>query len=84
MTQGAGGVRPITPKMDILVKPDHNVKIVDVTGAGDSVAAVTTLLPGNGYPLSDDLKLLNGIGAKTVQNPKRQIKYATCPMLKAT
>jgi sugar/nucleoside kinase (ribokinase family) len=70
--------------MDILVKPDHNVRVVDAAGAGDSVAAATTLLPGNGYPLSDNLKPLNCVGAKTVQNPKRQIEYATCPMLKAT
>jgi len=73
ITQGADGVRLITPEMDILVKPDRNVKVVDVTGAGDSVAAATTLLVGNGYPLSDNLKLLNDIGAKTVQNPKTEL-----------
>lgn len=73
ITQGAGGVRLITKELDILVRPDREVKVVDVTGAGDSVAAALSLLIGSGCSISENLKFLNDIGAKTVENAKTQL-----------
>jgi rfaE bifunctional protein kinase chain/domain len=73
ITQGADGVRLITPETDVLVKPDQSVRVVDVTGAGDSVAAAITLLVGSGNSISENLNWLNEIGSRTVQNPKTQL-----------
>ena len=49
------------------------MRVVDVTGAGDSVAAALSLLVGSGHSVSENLQLLNNIGAETVQKAKTQL-----------
>ena len=73
ITQGASGVRLITQDFEISLKPERDVRVVDVTGAGDSVAAALSLLVGSGHSVSENLQLLNNIGAETVQKAKTQL-----------
>jgi bifunctional ADP-heptose synthase (sugar kinase/adenylyltransferase) len=73
ITQGASGVRLITQDFDISLKPERDVRVVDVTFTGDSVVADHSLLVGSGQSVSDNLQLLNNTGAETVQKAKTQI-----------
>ena len=73
ITQGASGVRLITQDFDIALKPERDVRAVDVTFTGDSVAADHSLLVGSGQSVSDNLQLLNNTGAETIQKAKTQL-----------
>lgn len=66
ITLGALGLRLITPSLDVRVRPENSVQVVDVTGAGDSLAAGVALVRGGGYDIFDYLDRLNLIGGKTV------------------
>jgi bifunctional ADP-heptose synthase (sugar kinase/adenylyltransferase) len=63
----------ITQDFDISLKPERDVRVVDVTFTGDSVVADHSLLVGSGQSVSDNLQLLNNTGAETVQKAKTQI-----------
>jgi len=67
ITQGPLGVRLVSPTMDVQMPPKQPLEVVDVTGAGDSLAAALTLIVGAGTELFGCLDLLNEIGGKTVQ-----------------
>ena len=73
VTLGAKGLRLITPFSDITESPVENVAVVDVTGAGDSIAAALSLLMGDSRPIIECLGMLNLVGANTVKNPKTEL-----------
>ena len=73
VTQGSDGVRLITESHEQSLKPDQKIEVVDVTGAGDSLAAVIALLIGEGSSLESSLEILNEIGANTVRQIKTQL-----------
>ena len=49
------------------------IEVIDVTGAGDSLAAAISLVIGEGHSLSDNLENLNLIGANTVRHAKTEL-----------
>jgi len=73
VTQSSQGVRLISPILDTTLAPRDVIQVVDVTGAGDSLAAALSLLIGEGFPLSSCLEILNEIGASTVQQLNTQL-----------
>jgi D-beta-D-heptose 7-phosphate kinase/D-beta-D-heptose 1-phosphate adenosyltransferase len=73
VTQGSQGVRLITPTSDVIVLPKEGIEVIDVTGAGDSLAAAISLVIGEGHSLSDNLENLNLIGANTVRHAKTEL-----------
>lgn len=73
VTQGSEGVRLITRSDEQSLKPKQKIEVVDVTGAGDSLAAGIALLIGEGISLKSSLETLNEIGANTVRQIKTQL-----------
>ena len=73
VTLGAKGVRLITPSSDTTESPTEDVEVLDVTGAGDSIAATLSLLVGDSRPIIESLGILNLVGANTVKNPKTEL-----------
>jgi len=73
VTLGSQGVRLITESFDIVEKLTVSVKAVDVTGAGDSVAAALSLIVGSKMPLLENLKMLNKIGGFAVSLERTQL-----------
>lgn len=73
VTQGSQGVRLITPTEDVIELPKEGIEVIDVTGAGDSLAAAISLVIGEGHSLSDNLENLNLIGANTVRHAKTEL-----------
>jgi D-beta-D-heptose 7-phosphate kinase/D-beta-D-heptose 1-phosphate adenosyltransferase len=73
VTQSSQGVRLIGPSVDTILAPREKIEVVDVTGAGDSLAAALSLLIGEGFPIGDCLEILNEIGASTVQQLNTQL-----------
>jgi len=67
VTQSSKGIRLISPSLDTTLAPRGAIEVVDVTGAGDSLAAALSLLIGEDFPISSCLEILNEIGASTVQ-----------------
>jgi len=73
ITQSSQGLRYITPIVDSTKVPRDAIEVVDVTGAGDSLAAALSLLIGEGSSIIDCLEILNEIGANTVRQSKTQL-----------
>lgn len=73
VTLGENGVRLITPVSDTTESPVEDVAVLDVTGAGDSIAAALSLLMCDGRSIIDSLGILNLVGANTVKNPKTEL-----------
>lgn len=73
VTLGEKGVRFISPIADVTVSPVEDVDVLDVTGAGDSIAAALSLLMCDNRPITDSLEVLNLVGANTVKNPKTEL-----------
>lgn len=73
VTQSSKGIRLISPSLDTTLAPRGAIEVVDVTGAGDSLAAALSLLIGEGFPISSCLEILNEIGASTVQQLNTQL-----------
>jgi D-beta-D-heptose 7-phosphate kinase/D-beta-D-heptose 1-phosphate adenosyltransferase len=73
VTQSSDGVRLITESQEESLKPKQKIEVVDVTGAGDSLAAGIALLIGEGFSLKTSLETLNEIGANTVRQIKTQL-----------
>ena len=73
VTQSSQGVRLISPIVDTTLAPRDKIKVVDVTGAGDSLAAALSLSIGEGFLVSDCLETFNKIGASTVQQLNTQL-----------
>lgn len=73
VTQSSDGVRLITGSHEESLKPKQKIEVVDVTGAGDSLAAGIALLIGEGFSLESSLETLNEIGANTVRQVKTQL-----------
>jgi rfaE bifunctional protein kinase chain/domain len=66
ITHGDRGIRIIGKGMDVFGGAEKVGVLTDVTGAGDSVAAILSLLVDSTGLVSDYLPVLNRIGAKTV------------------
>ena len=73
VTQSSKGIRLISPSLDTTLAPRGAIEVVDVTGAGDSLAAALSLLIGEDFPISSCLEILNEIGASTVQQLNTQL-----------
>jgi D-beta-D-heptose 7-phosphate kinase/D-beta-D-heptose 1-phosphate adenosyltransferase len=73
ITQGSLGLRLITPTLDVQVRSQDSIQVVDVTGAGDSLAAGVALVLGRGFELVSQLDRLNLIGARTVSSRKTEL-----------
>jgi bifunctional ADP-heptose synthase (sugar kinase/adenylyltransferase) len=55
------------------VSPSLQVNPIDVTGAGDSVAAALSLIIINNDILASDLEYLNQIGGETVSKIRTEL-----------
>ncbi len=73
VTQSSDGVRLITESHEESLRPKQEIEVVDVTGAGDSLAAGIALLIGEGLSLESSLETLNEIGGNTVRQIKTQL-----------
>jgi rfaE bifunctional protein kinase chain/domain len=74
ITLGSHGVRYINQKLEsIVVSPSLQVNPVDVTGAGDSVAAALSLRVINNEILTTDLEYLNQVGGITVSKVRTEL-----------
>ena len=56
-----------------MAAPADEIDAVDVTGAGDSVAAIVSLIVGSGKRLVDYLDKLNQVGGLTVAQPRTSL-----------
>jgi rfaE bifunctional protein kinase chain/domain len=74
VTLGSQGVRYINEKLESkIVSPSLQVNPIDVTGAGDSVAAALSLIIINNAILTSDLEYLNQIGGETVSKIRTEL-----------
>jgi D-beta-D-heptose 7-phosphate kinase/D-beta-D-heptose 1-phosphate adenosyltransferase len=73
ITQGADGVRLVSESVDIQQSPGGQVDVVDVTGAGDSLAAALSLIVGEGHSIAESLEVLNFVGSNTVMHAKTNL-----------
>jgi ribokinase len=74
ITLGSQGVRYINEKLESkIVSPSLQVNPIDVTGAGDSVAAALSLIIINNDILASDLEYLNQIGGETVSKIRTEL-----------
>ena len=74
VTLGYRGIRCIDLESDSFCPADR-IKAVDVTGAGDSIAAGLVVLLNNVESLLKIVPRLNEIGAKSVMQPRTVIKF---------
>lgn len=70
ITQGDQGIRLVGQNEDISNIPKEKVDVIDVTGAGDSLAAALSLLIGENLSLLESMEILNAVGANTVQHER--------------
>ncbi len=73
VTQSSEGVRLIKSSGESSLRPSEHIQVVDVTGAGDSLAAGLALLIGEDYTIETSLEILNLIGANTVRQLNTQL-----------
>jgi len=73
ITQGDKGIRIVGKSMDIFGTAENVGDVTDVTGAGDSVAAILSLLTDSGGLVPEHLPVLNRIGAKTVAEIRTEL-----------
>jgi D-beta-D-heptose 7-phosphate kinase/D-beta-D-heptose 1-phosphate adenosyltransferase len=73
VTQGVNGIRLIGRDLDMTKPIEKTVKQVDVTGAGDSVAAAISLLYQTENDLDKLLVKLNQVGASTVSQIRTEL-----------
>jgi sugar/nucleoside kinase (ribokinase family) len=73
VTQGVNGIRLISRDLDMTKPIEKTVKQVDVTGAGDSVAAAISLLYQTENDLDKLLVKLNQVGASTVSQIRTEL-----------
>lgn len=66
VTTGKHGVTLFSNSKTLSVPPIREISAVDVTGAGDSVAAAISLIIGSGERLIENLGILNSVGGLTV------------------
>lgn len=66
VTHGKSGITCFSESDQVLVPPIYQINAVDVTGAGDSVAAMISLIVGSGDVLVNFLDTLNQVGGLTV------------------
>lgn len=66
VTHGKSGITCFSESNQVLVPPIDQIDAIDVTGAGDSVAAMISLIVGSGEKLVDFLDTLNQVGGLTV------------------
>ena len=66
VTHGKSGITCFSESNQVLVPPIEQVDAIDVTGAGDSVAATISLILGSKENLVDFLDTLNQVGGLTV------------------
>lgn len=73
VTQGVDGIRLIGRDLDVTKPIARIVNQIDVTGAGDSVAAAISLLYQNENDLDKFLDKLNQVGASTVSQVRTDL-----------
>jgi rfaE bifunctional protein kinase chain/domain len=73
ITNGKNGIRHITEKFDIIAAPGKEIDAVDVTGAGDSIAAAVSLLVGSKHSIKSNLQFLNMVGGLTVSQVRTEL-----------
>lgn len=73
ITQGDKGIRIVGREMDVFGTAESVGNLADVTGAGDSVAAILSLLTGAHGLVPEHLPVLNKIGAKTVSAMRTEL-----------
>ena len=74
ITLGPQGIRYINQNFESeIISPDRQISAVDVTGAGDSVAAALSLRAGNGSLSNADFRFMNEVGANTVSKIRTEI-----------
>lgn len=66
VTQGKNGIICFSEGERVVVAPVGEIDAVDVTGAGDSVAAAISLIVGSREQLAHNLTTLNQVGGLTV------------------
>jgi rfaE bifunctional protein kinase chain/domain len=66
VTNGKEGVTCFSKSQTLKATPSNEISAVDVTGAGDSVAAAISLIIGSGQRIVDNLDRLNEVGGMTV------------------
>lgn len=74
ITLGSRGIRCIDLESDTYF-PANRINAVDVTGAGDSIAAGLVVLLNDAESLFQIIPRLNEIGAKSVMQPRTVIKF---------
>ena len=74
VTLGPQGIRYINQNFESeIISPARQISAVDVTGAGDSVAAALSLRAGNGSLSKADIRFMNEVGANTVSKIRTEI-----------
>jgi len=66
VTNGKEGITCFSKGQTLRAAPFNEISAVDVTGAGDSVAAAISLIIGSGQRIVDNLDRLNEVGGMTV------------------
>lgn len=75
ITQGEKGIRIVGETLDVFRSAESVSEFTDVTGAGDSVAAILSLLTDSNGLLPEHLQILNIIGAKTVSEMRTELPF---------
>lgn len=73
VTQGKNGITCFSAGQSVVATPTDEIHAVDVTGAGDSVAAIVSLIVGSGKELVDYLDTLNQVGGLTVAQSRTSL-----------
>ncbi|MDP1720697.1 MAG: PfkB family carbohydrate kinase [Candidatus Nanopelagicaceae bacterium] len=73
VTHGKNGITYFSAGQSVVAAPADEIDAVDVTGAGDSVAAIVSLVVGSGKELVDYLDMLNQVGGLTVAQSRTSL-----------
>ncbi len=73
VTHGKNGISCFSAGQSIVAAAADEIEAVDVTGAGDSVAAIVSLIVGSGKKLVDYLDKLNQVGGLTVAQTRTSL-----------
>ena len=73
VTHGKNGITCFSEGQQVVAAPADEIDAVDVTGAGDSVAAIVSLIIGSGKEFVDYLDTLNRVGGLTVAQSRTSL-----------
>ena len=73
VTQGENGIICFSESERLIAAPVGEIEALDVTGAGDSVAAAISLIVGSGQQIDHHLTTLNQVGGLTVSQHRTSL-----------